>query len=294
MIEKILAVAQAAQNTVSGKLGFAFCDLETGKTCCLHENTPFPTASVFKIFLLAELYRQLEAGTVQRDTCLRVEPVNAAPGSGALKRFHHAADLTVYNHAVLMMMLSDNTSTDLLFNLVTREAILEHLILPLGLHDTKIDLNCTDLIRLFYGGKIGERQNLRNTPAVLCQTEKNNCTSPRDIIKLLQSIYKSTILSEAGSRELLELMQPYPKYHRLEKYLPMGTKIRRKTGSLDRVVNDAGIVFTDKGDYIIGVFYNGNTANEADYAVDEKKLQGEELISKLSEEVYRLYMERNV
>ena len=287
MTDKILAAAKARQAAVTGKLGFAFYDFKSGNGCCLHGDTPFPTASVFKIFLLAELFRQAEAGIIDLGARLTAEPQAASGGSGALRRFRHTESLTVYDHAVLMMMISDNTSTDLLFDLVGRENILEHLIRPLGLQQTKIDYNCADLLRSFYR----ERPHLRNSAAALCAEEFSDCTSPRDIITLLRSLHDAAILSKESCKEALELMQPYPKYHRLEKYLPKGTKIRRKTGSLDRISNDAGIVFTDKGDYVIAVFYNGNTASEEEYAAEAKKLTGEELISLLSRDVYDIYME---
>lgn len=279
MTDKILAAVKARETSVAGKLGFAFYDFKSGKSCCLHEDTPFPTASVFKIFVLAELYRQVETGAVSLDTRLTADPKLASGGSGALKRFRHAEALSVYDHAVLMMMISDNTSSDLLFRLVGRENIQNNILIPLGLTSTQIRHSCDELIRCV------------KTTASRDEKTGLNRTSPRDIIKLLQSLHDATILSKKSCEEILELMQPFPKYSRLEKYLPHGTKIRRKTGSLDRVVNDAGIVFTDKGDYVIAVFYNGNTADEEEYQREAKKLMGEELIALLSRDVYKIYTE---
>jgi len=88
---------------------------------------------------------------------------------------------------------------------------------------------------------------------------------------------------------MLSLMHPYPQYNRLEKYLPTGTNIVRKTGSLDRLANDAGIVYTDKGDYAIVVFYNGNTASREEYDREHHRHFAEELIAGISKAVYDIY-----
>lgn len=290
--EKILAAVQKWQNTVTGKLGFAYFDFETGESCFLHEDTPFPTASVFKVFLLAELYRQVEAGVVKLDDVLHIDPATVSGGSGALKRFRHSADLTVYNLAVLMMMISDNTATDLLFSLVGPENIQNNILTPLGLTNTQVHHNCVNLIRYSkLAAKERAESRLREPLAGMGDKKFYNYTSPRDMAKMLRSLHDATILTKESCEEVLELMQPYPKYSRLEKYLPHGTKVRRKTGSLDRVANDVGIVFTEKGDYVIAVFYNGNDASEEEYRREIKKLMAEELIARVSEDVYSIHME---
>lgn len=275
--EKILAVVQKWQNTVTGKLGFAYFDFNTGESCCLHEDIPFPTASVFKVFVLAELYRQAEAGVIKLDDVLHVDPATVSGGSGALKRFRHPSDLTVYNLAVLMMMISDNTATDILFGLVGWENIQNNILTPLGLTNTQVHHNCDELIRCV------------KTTASRWEKPGLNCTSPRDMTNMLRSLHDATLLSKESCEEVLELMRPYPQHHRLEKYLPHGTKVRRKTGSLDRVANDVGIVFTEKGDYVIAVFYNGNAASEEEYRRESKKLMAEELIARVSEDVYSIH-----
>lgn len=283
MIQKILSAVQATAKDATGELGFGFLDFKTGKSCCINGDQPFPTASVFKIFVLMEMYRQIQAGQLEETLRLTATPENAVPGSGGLKRMRHGVEMSLHDHAVLMMMISDNTSSDLLFDLVGRENIRKNLIEKLGLTQTRIDIGCGELIRLSKetGPYMGD--------FFLCKTEESDCASPEDMLSLLQALHDGTVLDEAGTQRVLSLMRPYPQYHRLEKYLPVGTKIARKTGSLDRVANDVGIVYTDKGDYAIAVFYNGNTATREEYDREEKRLMAEELISRISQAVYDIY-----
>lgn len=287
MLEKIMAAVREIAEDATGQLGFGFLDFKTGKSCCLSGEKQFPTASIFKIFVLIELYRQIQTGQLSESQRLLAAPENAALGSGGLKRMRHGTELSLHDHAVLMMMISDNTSSDLLFDLVGRENIRKNLIEPLELTATKIDLGCSDMIRL---SKITDRYR---GDFFLCKTEESDCTSPEDILSLLQALHDGTVLDATGTERVLSLMRPYPQYHRLEKYLPVGTRIARKTGSLDRVANDVGIVFTDKGDYAIAVFYNGNTASREEYDREEKRLMAEELISRISQAVYDIYAEEN-
>ena len=285
MLEKMLQAVQEIAQDGTGHLGFGFLDLQSGKSCCIHGEQPFPTASVFKIFLLMELYRQIEVGQLEETMRLKATVDNAAIGSGSLRRMRHGAELSLHDHAVLMMMLSDNTSTDLLLELVGKENIRKHIIEPLGLENTKIDLGCTEMIRLSRG------KPYHMGDFFLCKTQLQDCASPQDMLCLLQALHEGKFLSRETTDTVLDLMRPFPKYNRLEKYLPEDTKIYRKTGSLGRLANDAGIVYTDKGAYAVVVFYNGNLADRQEYEREGKRLLAEELIARISKAVYDIYME---
>lgn len=273
MLERILVSARKAQEAVPGELGFAFYDLKTEKSCYLQEKTPFPTASVIKIYLLAELFRQAEAGLVDLEKRVEITPEEAAPGSGVLNKFHFPVSLTLYDHAVLMMQQSDNTSTDVVLETIGRESV-RRLFRDLDLKESAFG----EQIHIRQGDK--QRKGYYNT----VPTD----TSPRNIARMLRALYHGEIMSAERSRQALELMQPHPKVARLEKYLPKGTVVRRKTGSEPGVSNDAGIVFTEKGDYIIAVFYNAkNTPQDA--VEDPRRLRIEEVMSRLSREVFDIY-----
>ena len=86
-------------------------------------------------------------------------------------------------------------------------------------------------------------------------------------------------------------MRPQPKFVRIAKYLPRGVDVARKGGSMDRVVNDTGIVYSPHGDYIITMFYNGNTACEEEYIAHQRRFMGENLLADLSKRVYDIWVE---
>ena len=298
--DRILAAVEKAKAGYTGKLGFAFYDLSTGEECYLHKEEAFPLASVFKIYLLTALYRCVEEGSISLSDRLEVTPETMSPGSGILSRFRYSVPLSVYDHAILMMGLSDNTATDFLYRLVGRERIYSKVVQPLNLRETKVDMDCTTLINTFFGITPGitpeERTKIvysgafRNSDYYTCKTELNDCSSPRDLVTVLRSLYDGEIVSRESAEEIFNIMQPIPQKARIEKYLPLGTRVARKTGTLDRTNNDAGIVFTPRGDYVVVTLYNCNTADEAEYMANNS-IRSEELLSMVSKAVYDVYME---
>lgn len=295
-LQRVLEAARAAEASLTGKLGFAFYDLQAGTGCFLHEEEPFPTASVYKVYILAELYRQAAEGKVDLDAFLSTPLENPAMGSGILSLLSPGLSLRIRDHAALMMMLSDNVSSDILFDLVGRDSIREHVLLPLGLSQTKADYNCTDMQNICYGLRPGmtplERRaqvrsnSFRNAPEFTCQMEKDTCTSPKDMVTMFRALYEGTWVNETACGEMLSIMRPQPAWARIGKYLPKNVTAARKTGSLDRVVNDAGIVYSPKGDYILVTFYNGNVADEEEYLQDDKWNLASEMIAQLSKTIY--------
>ena len=95
----------------------------TGEETALNADRPFQMASVFKIPILAELLSQAHAGTRSLDDRVILTNEMKAPGSGVLKELSAGTPLTVRDLATLMIIVSDNTATDILLGLVTKEAV---------------------------------------------------------------------------------------------------------------------------------------------------------------------------
>ena len=83
-IEKIAAIAESYQKGTTAPLGFVFKDLATGQVIDYHGDRPFPTASAYKIYILAELFRKVAAGECSlSDRYALTEEVKSI-GSGVL------------------------------------------------------------------------------------------------------------------------------------------------------------------------------------------------------------------
>src|SRR3990167_7742323 len=76
-------------------------------------------------------------------------------------------------------------------------------------------------------------------------------TTTRDILSFYELLYNGEIVDKSSSDEMLEILKRQKLNDRIPKYLPEETIVAHKTGELDGVKHDTGIVFSPKGDYII-------------------------------------------
>lgn len=284
----------------TGKLGVYFMDLSTGAEVRYNAEDVFPSASVFKIFVLAELFRQIGSGRCALEDRYPLKSEDKAEGSGVLQLLEDGAELTLKDYATLMMILSDNTAADFLFKFTGRENIIRNVLEPLHLRATKCDLTCTDLLAACYEIEPGTRleeslaarcgRGFRNAPAYTGGLERNDETSPEDAAKVLELLYRGQWISPEWDAQAVKILKQCQTNGRIPKFLPVGTAVAHKTGTMDRVANDVGIVYSPKGDYILSLFYNGNTASEEEYRENDHNFFSENLLAVISREIYDAYV----
>ena len=298
-IANIRQVIEDHASRGTGRFGVYFKDLQTGEAAEYHADEPLQSASVFKVFVLAEMFRQIKEGKFALQDRFPLKTEDKSEGSGVLRLLDDGMELTLRDYATLMMIISDNTAADFLFKLVGRDSILEHVIKPLGLSTVKCDLACSDLVSTCYQMKPGETfvelmerglPDLRNTAPFTCGLEQIDECSVKDVSKVLELFYRGEWMGKEYDDEALDILKACQTNARIPKYLPKGTIVAHKTGSMDRVANDAGIVYTPHGDYILSMFYNGNTASVEEYDSNDHAYFSEELLAHLSEAIYQEYI----
>ncbi len=297
----VCRAAEEYQRLAKAPFAFLFRDLGTGETVHYHGDEPFPTASSFKVFILAALYRKAALGELSLDDRLPLRDEYKALGSGVLSALGEGLAPTLKDLALLMMMISDNTATDMLFDLVGKDCIREQVIEPLGLARTRCDLPCKDLIDKSYeleGRTIeemfaayGGQPSYRNSPYYTCEAEENDQSSPLDMLKMYETLYRGEWVDRETSDAMLDVLKQCQTNSRIPYELPPFTTVAHKTGTLDRLAVDTGIVYTQKGDYFLAMFYNGNLAGEADYDADPAGHASDRFLAAWSGAVYRAYME---
>ena len=78
-------------------------------------------------------------------------------------------------------------------------------------------------------------------------------TTPHDVMVFYEKLYRGEIVNKFYSDEMISLLKKQQLNDRIPKYLPLGIPVAHKTGELDRVKHDAGIVYAPTGDYIFVV-----------------------------------------
>lgn len=298
MKEELLRLFEETAAKVTGPLGIGFKDLTTGEEVYYHGDTVFPTASVYKIFVLCELFRQQKEGLLHLSDRHILKEEEKSIGSGILEMIDQGAVFTLHDYVMLMMAISDNTASDFLYNLAGSENIHRYLFASQGMTNSRCNMECGEMLQRYYGVTKEEYRQLmaqderfhcRNGSYFACREEKNTQTSPRDMVTLLSRLCEGTCIDPDSDREILHIMAQCQTNGRIPAKLPHGVKVAHKTGSIDHLANDCGIIYTDKGDYVLALFYNGNLASEEEYEGTEWSAVGNALLSQLSADIYAIY-----
>jgi len=230
---------------VDGVVGYLIVDQSSGSRVAHLERETFPTASTIKLAIVYELFKQVEEGKLRLEETMTLERAKAVGGSGILYELG-TPTLSIRDYATLMVTLSDNTATNILMDRLGLEAIAKRMQ-GLGLNGTKL------------------RRHMMDTAAARRGDE--NVSTPAEIAQLLQALQKMP-----DAIVLLKMS----KENRLRRGLPPDVEAADKSGELDGVRVDAGIVFAKNRPYVFSVM----TA----FLKDEN--EGERAIEDLSRAAY--------
>jgi len=222
----------AIKDSLDGVLGLTIKDLATGKTFFLNENEVFPQASSIKIAILLEVLKQAEENRLKLEEFLELKPEEKV-GGGPILVFlgNPSLKLSIRDLCVLMVVLSDNTATNLLIERVGLESINQRLV-ALGLSQTRLKRKMMDL-------KAAEEG-------------RENISTPIEMMELLEKVWEGKVLGRE-SRQVFFQILALPKDSPLQKAVPEGIAVADKPGSLEAVRCDSGLVFLKKHPYLICV-----------------------------------------
>lgn len=210
---------------VPGKVGFYYKDLTTGETAELRAHEPMGAASVIKIPVMIELFRQIEAKQIDPDLLIEVRDADRVPICGVLTFFHAGARVTPLDLCWLMITISDNMATNLLIDLVGIDNV-NATMRALGLHE------CVLRRKLF------ERR-----PAYRGLT---NTVSAGEIGLLLEKMYRGELISAAASRQMLEILSGQQCNNKIPLLLQLDMHIAHKTGEDDGITHDCALVYAKR------------------------------------------------
>jgi beta-lactamase class A len=225
-----------------GVMGISARDLTSSDRFEFNADTVFPQGSSIKIAILIELLRQAQTGTLRLEERVDIKKNQAAAGSGVLQHFGDGSSaLSLRDIAALMIVLSDNTATNILIDRVGLENVNKNLD-RLGLSHTRLQRRMLDT----------EAQ----------RAGRENLSSPREMIQLLSLIHQGKTLDAAHTALALEFLG-YPKDTPLRRGLPAGIALANKPGSLEGVRCDSGIVMLAGHPYAISVMTTFGQDSEA-------------------------------
>ena len=231
-LQKETVIANTIKSTLEGKPGkYAVFvkDLKGQQDFAVGADQSFASASIYKLAVMYKAYDSIEKGELKKGDILSAgkTTLNRIISGNSDKETLELEDnqdlgnisLSVENALKNMITISDNYSA---------------LLLAQKLGWQNID-------------SFIKRQNIQNFN--LIGANSPNATA-HAVGNLLEQIYRETAVNQRYSQEMKNLLLAQEVNDRIPKYLPKDVKVAHKTGELENIRHDAGIVFGQKSDYI--------------------------------------------
>jgi beta-lactamase class A len=253
----------------AGIAGITVRNLTTSETLSVRGNEKYTSASLIKVSILVALLDEVERGRMQlneRSTMLARDRVG---GSGILKHMGSGTALSIEDLAWLMMTLSDNTATNLLLDkldIATVGAKMEALGLP--------------------ESKVHSKTFRRQTSIAMDSSALYGfgVATPDEMVELFTMLHEGRAVSPALDSLAMRMLFANQDGNMMVRWLPGGTRVAHKTGSVDQTRNDCGIMYTPAAPIALCVMTRENEATT--YAVDSPPHL---LIAGIAREVFRHY-----
>ena len=265
------AEMDAIARNFDGRMGFSVEDIDTGESHEYDADLRYPTASVCKITVMAELFRQDAEGILSLDDRKRLEDRYSTHGSGQLKLMQDEPEFTLRDYCRMMIAVSDNMATDLLMETVGIANInrfLDELSCPntrtmvtMGRYHYRMtyqdDLPTNRANDLLQAAASASGANDYRSVSYSDSLD-NNVASPAEMASIMSRMERGELVSPQASREMLDMMQTARDERMIRRYLPRSTAAAHKSGSSGRIKGNVGIVYLPSGPMIISAFATAN------------------------------------
>jgi beta-lactamase class A len=237
----------------------------------LREDESYYPASTIKVPIMVEVFRQAHVGRFRLSDRLRLGAEDQVTGSGVLQHLSPGIRLPIRDVVTLMIVVSDNTATNMLIDLVGADAVNETMA-ALGLRHTVL-FNKLQVVPV-------ERRGL-------------NVTTAGDMTRLLVKIARGEAVSYDACRRMVEILKRQSEVQRLGGRLPIEPAgevvgapppvvLAAKSGSVSGLCHDVGLILRPSGSYAVSILLRG---------VD-RTAHGVDVIARMSRRLFDAVAER--
>jgi len=274
-------------------VGFAAIKVETGQQIVVNGSELFPTASTFKVPVMVEIYAQARQGKFKISDRIAFEEPHRVIGSGVIQALGVGLNPTIRDLMMLMIIVSDNTATDILCDLVGPANVTARMR-SLGLNDIHTPAACHGLFRRAWSlpseGQVGyadfkaasKAAPMPFTSGAYSRDGTNNTASAIDMAGLMVLIQQGRAGTAEDCADMIAIMEYQHFQNRVPRFLPAGS-VANKTGSLRGLRNDTGLIRRAPGDTIAFAMFtfdgtelpHGNSRELVEANVQIETLMGE-------------------
>ncbi|HEY3442662.1 MAG TPA: serine hydrolase [Paludibaculum sp.] len=252
-------------------------NLDTGQALGIREDQPVRTASTIKLPIMATVFDHFQRGAARPEETLLLREEDKVSGSGVLHELSAGLRLPLLDLVHLMIVVSDNTATNLILDRISADsvnALMDRLDLPHTRSLRKVRGDGDQLKAPSGWSQAGLREDTRKFGL--------GVSTSREMVALLEKLHRGELVSPQASRQMLAILKRQQLQDGLGRRLGQYT-VASKSGSLDALRSDVGIVYTPKGSLALAITVDGLTPT--DYSADNPGLL---LIARLAEELVRI------
>jgi beta-lactamase class A len=229
---KLVSQLRSIEERSSGVLGYAVIDLDTGRTLTRNADTVFPQASSIKIPIMMQVFEQAKEGRLKLSDPVTLTAKDTVEGSGHLRLLLRSRPLTITVEELVAAMIetSDNTATNRLIAIVGMERV-NAMLDRLGFRQTR-------LRRIMLDAEAAARNN-------------ENVSTPMEMAKLAELLYRGKAVDADASRRMLEIMKLVSADFRAA--IPPGVAVASKPGEVTGVRCETGVVYVKGRPFVLSV-----------------------------------------
>jgi beta-lactamase class A len=226
---KLRAHIQVLDDALPGVLGVATIDLASSHTFSYNGDAVFPTASSIKIPILVEMFKTVK----DLDQKVTITPAESVGGSGRLQEQLKKGPVTLTIRQLITAMIewSDNTATNKCIAIVHMERV-NQLLAGLGFRATRL------------------RRIMMDTAAA--ERGEENVSSPNEMARFVELLYRGKLASPDATRQMIDIMKLVKADMR--RVIPANIAVASKTGELEGVRCETGVIYLEHRPFIISVF----------------------------------------
>jgi beta-lactamase class A len=233
--------------SVNARWGIYMKCLETGEEIAINAEDQMDTMSVIKIPLMVEAFRQIDQGKFSLADRVALTNDAKRPGTGIIRSLDAGASLTVKDLLTLMIIVSDNTATDLIYDKVGGPPAVNRLMDDYGYRSIRAVANA----KTWFDAIAAEPSRDK-----FHEDGKHpfGLSSPREMGHLLEKIKKGEAVNQAASNDMMQMLRGQVYSTRLPKYVT-GFRVAHKTGDfLPYIGNDVGVLESRDRNIVLCVF----------------------------------------
>ncbi len=222
-----------------GTVSVAVRDIENAGDISLNDGEVMSSASVIKVPMLVEAARRVRDGELSLDREFDLADEDRVKGSGVMRYLHTGAVLNLKDLLWLMIVVSDNTATNILIDV-------------LGID------NVNSTTRMMGSEKTTLQRKMYDWDAI--EKGIDNLCAAGEIADLLVRIARKEAVGGEWDEMIVDMLGHQQETSRLGLLLPEEAKLANKTGSREGIFHDCGIVTTDAFRYSIAIFTTDATS----------------------------------